>query len=82
MNNIPIIKEIKTILVFLYRNDSGNNLHNEIFNIIPDIMANNIPKIVLLIYFFKKIKVMKAPNTSDIPEIKVYVKALVLLFVE
>ena len=79
--NIPNIKKIFLELLYWYFLEVGNKLKIDISNIIPAIHENNIPRIKLLINFFKNKKVIIAPSGSDIADIKVYFIALILLLV-
>ena len=85
MKNIKIIprtKYINVTLFFLYLKEVGNNSYIDISIIIPAVKAKIILNNNGVIMFFKKIQAIIAPKVSEKPDIKVYVKAFNLLFVE
>ena len=83
--NIKILPKRKKIDVSLgnwYFLDVGSNSHNDICDIIPAMIANKIPRNVLVTKGAKKKKAIMAPSGSNKAEIKVYLIAVSLLPVE
>ncbi len=79
---IPKTKNSFVIFLLLYLIEFTSNSVKEICIIIPAVEDNSIPRILLVIIVDKNKYVIIAPNNSDNPDIRVLVKALILLFVE
>lgn len=78
---IPRAKYKKVTLSFLYLKAVGRNSYMDISIIMPAVRDKIKLRIVDVIIFFKNIKANMAPKVSEKPDIKVYLKACILLFV-
>lgn len=81
INITPIRKQIIVFFFSLYFKAVGSNSIVDIYVIIPAIIANIAPMIVVFIIGFKKRNARIAPRGSDIPDISVRVIAFFLLLV-